>query len=274
MRFLLMASLVLSSISLTGLARSLDWESSFSQGMVRAKQEWKPVLVDFWASWCGPCQRMDREVYTDSHFRELSDGFVLIEVDVDRFMSTQARYHVTSLPTLLFLDPFGLEIARREGFTRAKDLATIMEAIPADFSSLADVAPLLTPDSRTFTGLFSLAEFYRTQGLLSLSSRHFSEAIDLADSSVSHDLLELAHGKIGLNELASGDRKAAEKTFRRRLEKCPGCPMTPMLLMGLGKTYFEMKKPSKAKQLFEQLVRDYPNSEYAVVARQALDALK
>ncbi len=50
--------------------------------------------------------------------------------------------------------------------------------------------------------------------------------------------------------------------------------LSSISLTGLGKTYFEMKKPSKAKQLFEQLVRDYPNSEYAVVARQALDALK
>jgi TolA-binding protein len=49
--------------------------------------------------------------------------------------------------------------------------------------------------------------------------------------------------------------------------------MTPTLLMGLGKTYFEMKKPSRAKETFERLLRDYPDSVYAA-ARETLKALR
>ena len=274
MRYLVPVLLIVYSSLVTALPRDVEWKSSFQQGLEEARRDWKPMLIDFWASWCEPCRRMDREVYTDSRFKELAKKFVLIQIDVDRFMATQARYHVEALPTVMFLDPFEMEIARREGFTRAKDLAAIMKAVPPDFSALSEIASQLDGDSKTFGGFFNLAEFYRAHGLPSISNRHYREAIDAADPSVDHKLVELAFGKIGLNDLSAGDKKSAEKVFKQRLEKCPGCPMTPMLLMGLGKTYFEMKKNSRARKVFEELLRDYPDSEYAAAARETLNALK
>ena len=65
-----------------------------------AKESTKPVLIDFWATWCGPCMMIAPIVEEIAAER---DDIIIGKIDVDQEMELAMQFHITSIPTLVLL---------------------------------------------------------------------------------------------------------------------------------------------------------------------------
>ena len=91
---------------------------NFEEEVLRSE---KPILIDFWATWCGPCMRQGPIV------EELAEeGYNVGKIDVDQEMGLTQQFRVVSIPTLLIFKD-GKEVHRLVGLTAKEDIKKILD---------------------------------------------------------------------------------------------------------------------------------------------------
>jgi thioredoxin 1 len=82
-------------------------------------QSKKPVVIDLYAVWCGPCKQLAPQFATVAH--DLGDSYNFFKVNVDEEPELAAQFNVTSIPTILFIKN-GVVVDRMMGYMHAEDL--------------------------------------------------------------------------------------------------------------------------------------------------------
>ena len=81
------------------------WRSDFKAALQEAEAKKLPILIHFYADWCGPCKRMDKEVFSSSAIQEtLGRRYVAVKVNSDQRQDLVKRYGIETLPSDLIID--------------------------------------------------------------------------------------------------------------------------------------------------------------------------
>ena len=115
----------------------------WSDVLAMSEEKSKPIFVDVYTQWCGPCKKMDATTFQDTAVGDyMNDNFINVKWDADHpnYKSLAKRYGVTGYPTLLYIDYTGNVIKRRTGMhdkRRLMDLSVqVMQFASADYTKL------------------------------------------------------------------------------------------------------------------------------------------
>ena len=97
-------------------------DSNFEQIVLQAK---KPVLVDFWATWCKPCLMV--APILDELAEKYGGQVGFVKMDVDQNPKTAARYGIMSIPALIIFKK-GEPVSHIVGFRPKEELKRILDA--------------------------------------------------------------------------------------------------------------------------------------------------
>lgn len=102
---------------------------SFEEALEMAKSERKVVFIDGFASWCGPCKRMDKITFKDQKVGAYyNDQFVSLKLDMEKEGKMVAKkYNVAAYPTFLYLDSEGRVLHKGAGFFEPEEFISLAE---------------------------------------------------------------------------------------------------------------------------------------------------
>jgi thiol-disulfide isomerase/thioredoxin len=253
----------------------VKWERQFDEALKKAKAAGKPVLVDFWADWCGWCHRLDKTTYVDPAVVERLEAFVPVKVNTEgsrKETEVAMRYDVSSLPTLVFVTPAGRQIARVNGFQGPGTFPRTLDKAREEARKVMGWEDAIERNPKDAGALSSL-------GVHLFEQEFYEESRDILYRATAVDadrpLDARRRARLLLAMIQNYDKKyaEAEALLKEALGLKPPPEDEAKLLFVLSRTYLGSGRQPEARKTLQAILRDHAQSAIAQKARDTLASL-
>jgi thiol:disulfide interchange protein len=124
------------SISTAAVKPKITWHKNLKDAFRLAKQQGKPLMVEFMAEWCPSCKMMEDSTFISPAVIEKADRFVAVRIDVDRQKDVAAEYKASArkyggigIPNILFMNRDCVKLKHRIGYLDAATLTSVMDSV-------------------------------------------------------------------------------------------------------------------------------------------------
>jgi thioredoxin-like negative regulator of GroEL len=270
-------SLLVPFFAVTGVCaeESVYWYSTVEEASAQAIPANRPMMIDFWATWCLPCKAMDQQVYSTAEFRQAAKRFLPVRIDYDKKTALARKYNVGALPTIVFADSYGDELFRYEGYVGAAPLLALVNALPGNVTEFNRLNRILAQDKNNFEALDAMGRRLREAGLFRASSDYYARAAREPAARSSPERREAIFNGIASNFLEVKDGKLAAEWFENCLKTFPNSPRKDEWTLNLARAYAfgEKKDKQKARKILQTLIQADPTAPQCENARRLLSSL-
>lgn len=137
------------SAALAESPHAAGWQLELATAQAQAKQLHKPVLLHFYADWCGPCKQMEATVFEAAEFKKLlGKEVVAVKINGDYHSDLISRFRIQAYPADVFLSPDGKELKRSMGRVSLDQYVSLIHNTAAPFQVAEKKSPA-KPDVKT-----------------------------------------------------------------------------------------------------------------------------
>lgn len=101
---------------------AIVWRTDMSVALKEARKTGKPIFIDVYTDWCGPCKMLDETVYLDKSFIAASRAWVMVKINPEKSSAgakLAQKYKVNGFPTFVFTDSSGKSAGTFSGASTA-----------------------------------------------------------------------------------------------------------------------------------------------------------
>ncbi|MDH7444971.1 thioredoxin family protein [Aquimarina sp. 2201CG14-23] len=201
----------------------VNWVYDMKMAQAMALEQNKLIIVDFWATWCGPCKQMDKKLWGTEEMSAMSNNFVFLKVDIDQEVDLAKNFNAMSIPLVVLIDASQKKIWSKSGFANASHYLNDFKKIPGNTGNLSENLIPVLQKRNSSVAFFNLGVAYQEiarpldnnnikYSLLGVSNDYFDMIID---KSKNEDLVQKAELYTLLNRVFVGKSKKVLKKLEK-----------------------------------------------------------